>query len=262
MFDYGIIENYLHYGQVRNLPYQRGVCIRQVSVLEMYLYQIGVCIIERCLYQRSVHDRKLSVLERCSYQRGDCIIEVCIIERCLHQSGVYVRKVFVLERCLYQRDVHTREMSPLERCLYYRAFLNLLQFYSIYFQAKPPQYDVGSIDVPIALSSGCHDPLSDPADVCWCRNSGIWSIIRNWRNLTTWILLRVWMRTLCCTQTLLNLARNILTWFKIIFKYTRRKSQFKDKEQSRANNFKTKHKKVKLYQLTFRCLQYNICREI
>ena len=33
------------------------------------------------------------------------------------------------------------------------------------FQAKPPQYDVSKIAIPIAIVSGGHDTLSDPEDV-------------------------------------------------------------------------------------------------
>ncbi|CAB4011143.1 gastric triacylglycerol lipase isoform X1, partial [Paramuricea clavata] len=41
----------------------------------------------------------------------------------------------------------------------------IIENYLHYGQAKPPQYDVGKIDLPIAIFSGGHDVLSDPADV-------------------------------------------------------------------------------------------------
>ncbi|CAB4016770.1 lipase member K-like, partial [Paramuricea clavata] len=41
----------------------------------------------------------------------------------------------------------------------------IIENYLHYGQAKPPQYNVVNIDVPIAIFSGNHDTLSDPADV-------------------------------------------------------------------------------------------------
>ncbi|XP_028409163.1 gastric triacylglycerol lipase-like [Dendronephthya gigantea] len=41
----------------------------------------------------------------------------------------------------------------------------IIENYFHYGQAKPPQYNVSKITVPIAVFSGSHDTLSDPADV-------------------------------------------------------------------------------------------------
>ena len=60
--------------------YQRGVCLREVSILE------GVCLREVHVCLREVHVclREVSVLERCSSQR------VSVLERCqLSQRGVF-----------------------------------------------------------------------------------------------------------------------------------------------------------------------------
>ena len=41
-----------------------------------------VFVLERCLYERGVCIRELSVLESCLYWKGVCIREVSVLERC------------------------------------------------------------------------------------------------------------------------------------------------------------------------------------
>ena len=50
--------------------YQRDVCIREMTVLEMF-------VLERCLYKRETCIREMFVLER----------NVCALERSLFQRG-------------------------------------------------------------------------------------------------------------------------------------------------------------------------------
>ena len=101
--------------------YQRGIRIREVSVLDRYLQQrdvvLEVSVLERCLYQRDVCIREVSILERCLDQRSVCIREMS------YQRGVCIREMSVLKRCLYQRDVCLREVSVLERCLWIKSFV-------------------------------------------------------------------------------------------------------------------------------------------
>ena len=80
-------------------PYQRGVCLREVSVLESCPSYRSVYLMERCLSQRSVRLREVSVSEPCLSQIGVCLRDVSVVEHCLSQRGVHLREVSVLESC-------------------------------------------------------------------------------------------------------------------------------------------------------------------
>ena len=110
-------------------------CLKQQSILQMYLLSRGVCpkglsvlkrhvgapvlslqkapIFQVCLLSRGVHSGGLSVLEICPSYNGACLLKASIFQMCLLSGGVHSKGLYVLQRCVSYKGSYYIDKSVL-----------------------------------------------------------------------------------------------------------------------------------------------------